>query len=213
MPAEPGKPQAADPKPPPLPPTTQNDGLGEGGSSPPADPTWFDKDFSDDAQETDSITTSFGKVTRKELQEVLGNLRQRADDNGREASTALRQLCLGGLAVAWLYKLAGPSTAGMVELPPDLLWPIFFLIAGLAADAVYWGVNAVYWGLDKRFHLRYKLTHFDNLGMSLLTQTERIHGIAAPRPRFAPYLIGMEVAFTFLGLFLLLRFLMNRTLF
>jgi hypothetical protein len=90
---------------------------------------------------------------------------------------------------------------------------VFLLITGLAADALYWGVNAVYWGLDKRFHLRYRLEWFNDLGMSILTQTEYVHGIPAIRSRFAPYLIGLEVAFTIAGLLMLLRFLAARTLF
>ena len=174
---------------------------------------WFDQDFAEGAEGTATIETCFGKVSRKELEDVLTTLRQHAQDNGKEASTALRQLCLGGLAVAWLYKVAGPDAAGAIELSPDLLWPVVLLIAGLAADAFYWGVNAVYWGLDKRFHLRYKLGRFDDLGMSFLTQTEFVHGIPAIRPRFAPYLIGLEVVFTISGLVLLLRFLVSRTLF
>ena len=97
---------------------------------------WFDQDFAEGAEGTATIETCFGKVSRKELEDVLTTLLQHAQDNGKEASAALRQLCLGGLAVAWLYKVAGPDAAGAIELSPDLLWPVFLLL--ISRDSPPW---------------------------------------------------------------------------
>lgn len=180
---------------------------------PPAAVPTLPTEFKADDRPEATVRSSFGVLTRAELEDVLGTLRDHSDTFRKETSSAVRQLALGGLAVIWIYRWIEPTATQSVRLPPGLQCPLILLLSGLGADFLYWASGAFFWGLPRRLHLRYKLSAIETRIMDLLTNVETVHGIPTPRSRVASVLILLEIAATAAGLVLLLIFLATRVAF